>query len=89
MDWECQGCHNLKPSNRPVRTRMPGGVAGAAAMTAAPLCRFRSVVRPHQAYPVQSDPMFAARLFPLNPAASTTVAAGVRAISTKTTTIKG
>ncbi len=33
--------------------------------------------------------MFAARLFPLNPAASTSVAAGVRAISTKTTTIKG
>jgi hypothetical protein len=33
--------------------------------------------------------MFAARLFPLNPAAPAPVAAGARAISTKTTTIKG
>jgi hypothetical protein len=24
----CQGCHDLKLSNRPVRTRMPGGVGG-------------------------------------------------------------
>jgi hypothetical protein len=35
------------------------------------------------------SPMFAARPFPLNPAASTPVAAGARASSTKTTTIKG
>ena len=28
MGWECQGCRDLKLSNRPVRTRMPGGVAG-------------------------------------------------------------
>ncbi len=33
--------------------------------------------------------MFAARLFPLNFAATPRVAAGVRATSTKTTTIKG
>ena len=34
----CQ--RNLNPSNRPVRTRMPGGVAGdAEAITSAPLCR--------------------------------------------------
>jgi len=33
--------------------------------------------------------MFAARLFTLNLAVTTTVAVGVRAISTKTTTIKG
>jgi len=33
--------------------------------------------------------MFAARLFTLNLAATTQVAAGVCAISTKTTTIKG
>ena len=33
--------------------------------------------------------MFVARLFTLNFAATTTVSAGVRAISTKTTTIKG
>jgi hypothetical protein len=24
----CRDCPNLKPSSRPVRTRMPGGVAG-------------------------------------------------------------
>lgn len=46
-------------------------------------------VRPIQAYPVQSPPMFAARLFTLNLAVTTLVAAGARAISTKTTTIKG
>jgi hypothetical protein len=33
--------------------------------------------------------MFAARLFTLNLAVTTLVAAGARAISTKTTTIKG
>ena len=33
--------------------------------------------------------MFAARPFSLNPAVTATVATGVRAISTKTTTIKG
>ncbi len=48
-----------------------------------------SPVRPIQAYPVQSLPMFAARLFTLNLAVTTLVAAGARAISTKTTTIKG
>jgi len=33
--------------------------------------------------------MFAVRTFPLNTAATATVAAGARAISTKTTTIQG
>ena len=39
--WEFPGLpRDLNPSNRPVRTRMPGGVAGAAeANTSAPLCR--------------------------------------------------
>jgi hypothetical protein len=32
----CQGCHDLKLSNRPVRTRMPGGVAGAPPIMEAP-----------------------------------------------------
>ena len=48
-----------------------------------------SPVRPIQAYPVQSHSMFAARPFSLNLAVTTQVAAGARAISTKTTTIKG
>ena len=46
-------------------------------------------VRPNQAYPVQSGPMFAARPFPQKSVVTATVAAGARAISTKTTTIKG
>jgi len=36
MGWDCHVCPDLKLSNRPVRTRMPGGVAGVAAMIAAP-----------------------------------------------------
>jgi hypothetical protein len=32
MGWDCHVCPDLKLSNRPVRTRMPGAVAGAAAM---------------------------------------------------------
>ena len=35
-DWEFLVCHNLKLSNRPVRTRMPGGVAGAPPTMEAP-----------------------------------------------------
>jgi hypothetical protein len=46
-------------------------------------------VSPSQAYPLQSGPMFAARTFCLNFVVTATVAIGVRAISTKTTTIKG
>ena len=51
--------------------------------------RGRRAVRPIQACPVQSCPMFAARPFCLNLASTTPVVAGVCAISTKTTTIKG
>ena len=36
MDWGCQDCPDLKLSNRPVRTRMPGGVAGEQPIMAAP-----------------------------------------------------
>jgi len=32
----CQDCHDLKLSNRPVRIRMPGGVAGVQPIMAAP-----------------------------------------------------
>jgi len=32
----CQDCPDLKLSNRPVRTRMPGGVAGVQPTMAAP-----------------------------------------------------
>jgi hypothetical protein len=42
-DWACQGCHDLKLSNRPVRTRMPGGVAGAQPIMAAPYADLTSV----------------------------------------------
>jgi len=42
MGWECQDCRDLKPSNRPVRTRMPGGVAGVPP-TGGPLCRFQDL----------------------------------------------
>jgi hypothetical protein len=41
--WECQDGPDLKLSNRPVRTRMPGGVAGAAVIIAAPLCRLEDL----------------------------------------------
>ena len=34
MGWEYPDSHDLNFSNRPVRTRMPGGVAGAQSMTA-------------------------------------------------------
>jgi len=35
MDLEYPDFHDLNFSNRPVRTRMPGGVAGAQSMMAA------------------------------------------------------
>jgi len=35
-DLEFPGLSDLNFSNRPVRTRMPGGVAGAQSMMAAP-----------------------------------------------------
>ncbi|MEN9438248.1 MAG: hypothetical protein RIR09_2903, partial [Pseudomonadota bacterium] len=35
-DWACPDCLDLKRSNRPVRTRMPGGVAGAPPTMEAP-----------------------------------------------------
>ena len=41
------------------------------------------------ANPLQSGPMFHARLFTLNLTAAAAVAVGARAITTKTTTIKG
>jgi hypothetical protein len=34
--WGYQDCPDLKLSNRPVRTRMPGGVAGVQPIMAAP-----------------------------------------------------
>ena len=34
--WMRQDCHDLKLSNRPVRTRMPGGVAGVPPIMGAP-----------------------------------------------------
>ena len=36
MDLEYPDSHDLNFSNRPVRTRMPGGVAGAQSMMTAP-----------------------------------------------------
>ena len=36
MHWDYRDCHDLKLSNRPVRTRMPGGVAGAPPTMEAP-----------------------------------------------------
>src|SRR3546814_9612895 len=37
IDWDCRVSHDLNFSNRPVRTRMPGGVAGErSAMLTAP-----------------------------------------------------
>jgi len=43
--WDCPDSHDLKLSNRPVRTRMPGGVAGAQSIMAAPYadCGFNQV----------------------------------------------
>ncbi|WP_222853165.1 hypothetical protein, partial [Massilia genomosp. 1] len=44
----CLASHNLNYSNRPVRTRMPGGVAGEQLYLAAPYadfpCRFAQFV---------------------------------------------
>ena len=40
-DWGSRGSHDLNFSNRPVRTRMPGGVAGAQ-LQAAPYADFLS-----------------------------------------------
>ncbi|HBX54311.1 MAG TPA: hypothetical protein DEH10_02725 [Pseudomonas sp.] len=38
IGWACPVSHNLNFSNRPVRTRMPGGVAGdRSAMLTAPM----------------------------------------------------
>ena len=37
MGLECQECHDLKLSNRPVRTRMPGGVAGVLLLREPPM----------------------------------------------------
>ena len=48
-----------------------------------------SPVRPAQGNPVQCHPMFHARLFSLNPITAAAATAGARAITTKTTTIKG
>ena len=39
--WACPASPDLNLSNRPVRTRMPGGVGGTAAMFMASLSRFR------------------------------------------------
>ena len=36
IGWVCRGSHDLNVSNRPVRTGMPGGVAGAQPIMAAP-----------------------------------------------------
>ena len=36
MGWECHACPDLKLSNRPVRTRTPGGVAGVPPTMEAP-----------------------------------------------------
>ena len=36
MAWDYLDSHDLKLSNRPVRTRMPGGVAGAPPKMEAP-----------------------------------------------------
>jgi len=36
MGWGYQDCPDLKLSNRPVRTRMPGGVAGVPPIMEAP-----------------------------------------------------
>ena len=41
MHWDYRDCHDLKLSNRPVRTRMPGGVAGAPPTMEAPYADLR------------------------------------------------
>jgi len=38
--WECPDSPDLNPSNRPVRTRMPGGVAGERSVRIAPYADF-------------------------------------------------
>ncbi|WP_212744173.1 hypothetical protein, partial [Ramlibacter sp. 2FC] len=48
--WECQGCHDLKLSNRPVRTRMPGGVAGVPPIMEAPYADFQWHFPCHRQY---------------------------------------
>ena len=47
MDLEYPDSHDLNFSNRPVRTRMPGGVAGAQSMMTAPYadCERSSEIR--------------------------------------------
>src|SRR5438045_7510145 len=35
--WECPDSPDLNPSNRPVRTRMPGGVAGVRSLRPPPM----------------------------------------------------
>ena len=39
LTWVCRDCPDLKLSNRRVRTRMPGGVAGVSPIAGDPLCR--------------------------------------------------
>ncbi|WP_207388755.1 hypothetical protein, partial [Stutzerimonas kirkiae] len=41
--WDCPGSHDLNLSNRPVRTRMPGGVAGAQSMRTVPYADVREM----------------------------------------------
>ena len=63
IGWACPDSHDLKLSNRPVRTRMPGGVAGVQLMTAASyadrmaLCEWSSAAAAatqHSPYAVRS-----------------------------------
>ncbi len=49
---ECPGSPNLNLSNRPVRTRMPGGVAGARSNTIAPYADYEIKSRCHGGCPV-------------------------------------
>ncbi|WP_203482719.1 hypothetical protein, partial [Pseudomonas arcuscaelestis] len=41
--WDWRASHNLNLSNRPVRTRMPGGVAGERPMKAVPYADARKI----------------------------------------------
>lgn len=41
VHWACPGSPDLKLSNRPVRTRMPGGVAGVPLRMEAPYADVR------------------------------------------------
>ncbi len=52
--WDCQDCHDLKLSNRPVRTRMPGGVAGAPPTMEAPYADLFALCPLSDAVPVVS-----------------------------------